>query len=169
MDILTNKISALSSVPVYADKFNELVEEVTAINPSTNTLKANIISEATSASGVTVDSVLLKDGMVSMATQTLAAAGYVQGDAGAITSQLVFVTGADATKGVVLPSVANGKVVFLINTANAILKIYPASGEKIQGGTANANISLAAYGVAIFGYKTAGDWYTTEITAGAVA
>lgn len=33
----------------------------------------------------------------------------------------------------------------------------------------NANISLAAYSVFLCGYKASGDWYGTEITAGAVA
>ena len=47
--------------------------------------------------------------------------------------------------------------------------VNPTSGEKIQGGTANANISLAAYSVFLCGYKASGDWYGTEITAGAVA
>lgn len=169
MDKLTNKISDLSSVPVYANKFNELIDEITDVNPSAGTMKADVISEYTSAAGVTVDGVLLKDGTVSMSTQILAAAGSTQTDAGAITGQVVVVTGADATKGVKLPAVANGKVIFLINTANAVLKIYPTTSEKIQGGTANANISLAAYGVAIFTYKTTNDWYATEITAGAVA
>jgi hypothetical protein len=75
----------------------------------------------------------------------------------------VFVTGADATKGVILPTVTNGKFIIVVNTANAVLKIYPASGEKIQGGTANANISLAAYSVFLCGYKASGDWYGTEI------
>ena len=108
-------------------------------------------------------------GALNISTQTLAAAGSAQGDAGTITGQLVFVTGADATKGVILPTVTNGKFIIVVNTANAVLKIYPASGEKIQGGTANANISLAAYSVFLCGYKASGDWYGTEITAGAVA
>ena len=167
MDKITNKISDLSTVPVYAAQLNELIDEVTDVNPSAGTMKANTISEYTSGSGVTADGVLLKDGMVSMATQTLAAAGSTQGDAGAITSQVVFVTGADATKGVVLPAVAANKVVIILNQANAVLKIYPASGEKINGGTANAAISVAAYSFTVLGYKAAGDWNAAENSAAA--
>lgn len=154
---------------IKGEYFNPLVDKVNELSNEEGVVNADTVSEKTAGSGVTVDSVLLKDGTVSMLTQTLAAIGTTQATGSQIAGQLVFVTGADATKGVVLPAVANGTVIFLINTANAILKVYPASGEKILGGTVNVNISLAAYGVSIFGYKAAGDWYTTEITGGAVA
>lgn len=134
---------------VRSKQFNELVDELADVNE---------------IQGVTFD-----NGHVSIATANIVAAGSAQGDATALTGQLNFVTGADAAKGVILPSVAENKVMIVVNTANAVLKIYPASGEKIQGGTANANISLAAYGVFIAGYKASGDWYATEITGGAVA
>lgn len=164
------KISRMEdALKVTAKDYNTLVDAFNAVVPSLGEANADTISEYTSEAGVTVDGVKLQDGMVSMLTTTLAAAGSTQANAAQIASQVVFVTGADAATGVKLPAVAANKVIFLINTANAVLKIYPAAGEKIQGGTTNANISLAAYSVAIFGYKAAGDWYATEITAGAVA
>jgi len=158
-----------------AKDLDPLIDLLNAATDGTGTglavssLKTDTINETTSGNGITVDGVKLQDGMVSMLTTTLAATGSTQANAAQIASQVVFVTGADADKGVKLPAISANKVIFLVNTANAVLKIYPATGEKIQGGTANANISLAAYGVAIFGYKAAGDWYATEITAGAVA
>lgn len=157
-----------------AKDLNPLIDLLNAATDGTGTglkvasLTSDTINETTSGNGVTVDSVKLQDGMVSMLTTTLTATGSDQTDAAQIASQVVFVTGAGDAKGVKLPAVAANKIVFLINTANAELKIYPATKEKIQGKTANANITLAAYGVAIFGYKAAGDWYATEITAGAV-
>ena len=154
---------------IKGDLFNPVVDKVNSLSSEDGVVDADTISEVATGGGVTVDGVLLKDGAVSMLTQTLAATGTNQATASQIAGQLVFVTAADATTGVKLPAVANGTVIFLINTANAVLKIYPATGEKIQGGTANVNISLAAYGVSIFGYKAAGDWYSTEITGGAVA
>ena len=143
------------------DRLNSIASDSGVISATSATL--------TSVSATTVAATNVSPTNLTLTTQTLAAAGSTQGDAGVITGQLVFVTGADATKGVKLPAVGNGKFIILINTANAVLKIYPSSGEKIQGGTGDANISLAAYCVCIFGYKAAGDWYTTEITAGAVA
>ena len=143
------------------DRVNSIASDSGVISATSATLN-NVSATTMAATNVNPTNLTLT-------TQTLAAAGSAQGDAGSITGQLVFVTGADATKGVKLPAVGNGKFIILINTANNVLKIYPSSGEKIQGGTGDANISLAAYGVCIFGYKAAGDWYTTEITAGAVA
>ena len=157
------------ALKVQAKDYNTLVDAFNAVVPSLGEANADTISEYTSEAGVTVDGVKLQDGMVSMLTTTLPATGSTQTNAAQITSQVVFVTGANTTTGVKLPAVAANKVIFLINTANAVLKVYPASSEKIQGGAANANIALAAYSVAIFGYKAAGDWYATEITAGAVA
>lgn len=156
------------ALKVTAKDYNTLVNAFNAVVPEPGTAKANTIEEFSSGAGVLVDGVLLKDGAVSMSTQTLAAAGSTQEDAAQVTGQLVFVTEADATKGVKLPAVTNGKNVIIVNTANAVLKIYPASGEKIQGGTEDANISLAAYCIFIGGYKADGDWYGAEITAGAV-
>ena len=154
-----------------AKDLDPLIDLLNAATDGTGTglkvasLTSDTINETTSGNGVTVDSVKLQDGMVSMLTTTLAATGTTQTNAAQIASQVVFVTDANGTAGVKLPAVAANKIIFLINTANAILKIYPATGEKIQ---TKASIDLAVYGVAIFGYKAAGDWYATEITAGAV-
>ena len=141
----------------------EIVARAKHVNPI-----VDVVNGLTNGTGA-LNAASITGTLLNISTQTLAAAGSAQGDAGTITGQLVFVTGADATKGVILPTVTNGKFIIVVNTANAVLKIYPASGEKIQGGTANANISLAAYSVFLCGYKASGDWYGTEITAGAVA
>ena len=192
MDKITNKISDLSAVPVYAAQFNELIDELDGtITPSaitTSYLKVNgqgdfssvtssvvatsYIIEKSAGNGVNIDGVVLKDGMITMATQILPATGSTIADAAPITGQMVVVTLANNTKGVLLPLLMGediNKVIFLINTANAVLKIYPTDGQSIQGGTASAPISLAAYGVAIFTFKASGDWYAAEITGGAVA
>ena len=192
MKKIKNSISALSSVPVYAEQFNELIDELGGtITPSVittswltvngqgdfSTLTSDVvatsyINEKVTGNGVTIDGVVLKDGMVTMATQILPATGSTIDDAAQITGQMVVVTLANGTKGVLLPflmNADNNKVIFLINTANAVLKIYPRDGQSIQGGTASTPISLAAYGVAIFTFKASGDWYAAEITGGAVS
>lgn len=92
----------------------------------------------------------LSDGLVSktldLATggiASLAAAGSAQGDAGAIVSTVAIVTGADGTKGVVLPAAAVGlfRRVYNSNSSN-VLKVYPASGDDINDGTADVAISV---------------------------
>lgn len=80
---------------------------------------------------------------------TLAAAGSTIADGGAITTTLTRVTGADGTKGVVLPAlstIAIGRRLTVINsdTTNA-LKVYGnAAGELIDGQAGNTAVSVAA-------------------------
>lgn len=158
-------LSKIKKVGVFSNSADseEIVARAKHVNPI-----VDVVNGLTDGTGA-LNTASITGTLLNISTQTLAAAGSAQGDAGTITGQLVFVTDADATKGVILPTVTNGKFIIVVNTANAVLKIYPASGEKIQGGTANANISLAAYSVFLCGYKASGDWYGTEITAGAVA
>ncbi len=158
-------LSKIKKVGVFSNSADseEIVARAKHVNPI-----VDVVNGLTDGTGA-LNTASITGTLLNISTQTLAAAGSTQGDAGTITGQLVFVTDADATKGVILPTVTNGKFIIVVNTANAVLKIYPASGEKIQGGTANANISLAAYSVFLCGYKASGDWYGTEITAGAVA
>lgn len=158
-------LSKIKKVGVFSNSADseEIVARAKHVNPI-----IDVVNGLTDGTGA-LNTASITGTLLNISTQTLAAAGSAQGDAGKITGQLVFVTDADATKGVILPTVTNGKFIIVVNTANAVLKIYPASGEKIQGGTANANISLAAYSVFLCGYKASGDWYGTEITAGAVA
>ena len=158
-------LSKIKKVGVFSNNADsqEIVARAKHVNPI-----VDVVNGLTDGTGA-LNAASITGTLLNISTQTLAAAGSAQGNAGKITGQLVFVTDADATKGVILPTVTNGKFIIVVNTANAVLKIYPASGEKIQGGTANANISLAAYSVFLCGYKASGDWYGTEITAGAVA
>ena len=73
----------------------------------------------------------------------VASAGSVQGDAAALAIGFNTVSGADGTKGVVLPAAVPGRVVRVYNEhATNGLKIYPATGGAINGGTANAAITM---------------------------
>lgn len=73
----------------------------------------------------------------------LAAAGTNQGTAALIAKQLMMVTGADNTKGVVLPVSAQGEAVFIVNTdATHYLLVYPDSGATMNGGSANVAVNL---------------------------
>ena len=78
---------------------------------------------------------------------TLAAAGSVQANAAQIAAATTTVTGADGTKGVILPATpVVGQEVSVINTAGSTLKVYPDSsgtGGTINGGSANASVNLA--------------------------
>lgn len=100
--------------------------------------------------------------------QVLAATGSGQGDAAAITVDsmgLVHVTGADATKGVILPAAAAGKVVTIKNAdaANAVLKVYPATDDAINAIAANSALSMAAKTCATFRAIDGTTWFTEPL------
>jgi hypothetical protein len=80
---------------------------------------------------------------VSSDVGTVAAAGNSQGTATAITKLLTYVTAADGTKGVVLPTAAAGLVYEIYSTvATNGLVVYPASSDDINDGTTNAAVTI---------------------------
>lgn len=85
------------------------------------------------------------NGQIIYGSAAVAAAGTNQATGTQITSQFALVTGADGTKGVVLPSMQLGMKVRVVNTdAAGILKVYPFTGDScaINAGAADASISL---------------------------
>lgn len=82
---------------------------------------------------------------------TVAAAGNDQAGATAISKTLTYVTGADNTKGVKLPTAVAGLVFEVYNVeAATTVKVYPATGDKLNTGTVNVHLTLAASGYARF-------------------
>lgn len=86
-------------------------------------------------------------------SKKIVAAGNSQGTATACAVKgcaIVLVTGADGTKGIILPAVQPAgslpKILVIKNqdSDNAILKIYPATGEQIDALGANNAYSLTA-------------------------
>ncbi|AMV23429.1 hypothetical protein VT84_03400 [Gemmata sp. SH-PL17] len=92
--------------------------------------------------------------------RAVAAAGSTQADAAAlIGGALNIVTGADATKGVLLPVAAAGDVVRVYSqAATNILKVYPRTGGAINEGAANASVSAVARKPAIFECLDGTNW-----------
>jgi len=79
---------------------------------------------------------------------TVTSAGSNQGDAAAAIKYYNNVQGGDGTKGVVLPAGADsGRVLIIWNgSSGGGLKIYPNSGGTINGGSANAAVTLGTGG-----------------------
>lgn len=95
---------------------------------------------------------------------SVAAAGNSQGTSAAVAEGLSLVSAADGTKGVVLPTAVAGAIVILKGTANAILKVYPASGAAINAVSADSAMSLASGLIpAIFLATSATQWYTIPL------
>ena len=85
---------------------------------------------------------------------SLAALGSTQATAALITSKNTMVTGADGSKGVVLPVPAYpGEERFIFNSAASDLKIWPAVGGYLVGATnapgKDTNILMEDYSAAI--------------------
>lgn len=87
---------------------------------------------------------------VVQAVTTVAAAGSTTTDA-ALLGVVPFqrVTGADAAKGVRLQPAAIGAQQEVYNDAAAVLKVYPPTGGKLNGGSANAAVNVAANTLAL--------------------
>lgn len=103
---------------------------------------------------------------------TFAAAGADQSGAVAITTAapgIILVSGADGAKGAKLPAAAAGLRYQIVNGANAVLLLYPASGDAINQGAANAAISIGAYGSLVVEAYDATTWYTTPKEPGVLA
>jgi hypothetical protein len=95
---------------------------------------------------------------------TVAAAGANQGNAAALpAAAIVTVTAADAAKGVRLPTAEAGRVVILKNVDNAVLKIYPATGGKINVLADNASLDIAARTATILFATSATQWFSLPL------
>ena len=94
---------------------------------------------------------------------TVAAAGNAQGNAAALSEGFNLVTGADDTKGVVLPAAVAGMQVIIKVGDGADLKIYPASGDAINALSADAAMTVvddvSVYLIALNGTT----WYTLPL------
>jgi|TARA_B110000977_G_scaffold46259_1_gene62936 hypothetical protein len=73
---------------------------------------------------------------------TVTAAGTTQGGGTAITKTYNIISTANANQGVVLPAALVGKVINVYNISGNTIKVYPASGEAIDGGSANAPVEI---------------------------
>lgn len=92
---------------------------------------------------------------------TAAAAGSAQTDATRIVHHYTVVSGGDDSTGVILPGAAPGAEYYILNTGSAGLKIYPASGQKINNGSANANITILENTLAHFAGLDYSQWGAT--------
>lgn len=96
----------------------------------------------------------------------VAAAGSQQSNAAALLDGFQTVTGADGTKGVILPASIIGRSVRIKNdeTANAVLKIYPPASSAINGLGANNAYSAAANSAGEFLCVSSTAWVTIPKT-----
>lgn len=121
--------------------------------PSSANLAAAVTDETGSGALVFADAPVFS-GMPRIPTATVAAAGSSEADAAAVTTGFTLVSGANGTKGVILPDASPGEIAIIKNGAAAVLKIYPAALDGINALTvttgsydiaANTSVILIAY------------------------
>jgi hypothetical protein len=89
---------------------------------------------------------------------SISAAGSSQATATALSSVYNFITA--GTGGVLLPTMQPGQSVAVFNQTASAINVYPPSGASINGGAANAAVSLPANTSATFVCQTATTFYT---------
>lgn len=103
-------------------------------------------------------------GYVLQSVATVAAAGSLQTDAAPIIAELNIVTGADGTKGVVLPVAQIGMMITVKSTqAGQTLKVWPSPGGVINAIAQDNPIVMGALTCAFFNATSATQWYTTPL------
>lgn len=125
----------------------------------TGTIVEGLALQAASGDGSIIEVLPIPDGVVLGNVKTVASAGSAQGDAAALTGVVNVVTGGDDTKGVILPTAAaTSGIVFVLNSGTAGLKIYPATSDKINNGSANAAITILENTFAVLVATAADNW-----------
>lgn len=90
---------------------------------------------------------------------TVAAAGTVIANATALSTGFTVVSGADDTKGVVLPTAAPGKVCEVYTSvATSGLKVYPPVNGTINDGSANSAVVIEGKSLARFVGTSGTNW-----------
>jgi hypothetical protein len=108
----------------------------------------------------------IQNGTQTSTLATVAATGTNAATAAPITTGTTNVTGADGTKGVILPAGATGAFsswALVLDNAAAVLKVYPPTGGTINGLSANAALSVAANCPALFFSISATAWFTLPL------
>jgi hypothetical protein len=125
------------------------------------TISGGTISGATS---VTASDITTTGGLY-LKSATVAAAGSTQANAAAVSDGFTLVSGADGTKGILLPAAVAGRTVILKNNANAVLKVWPASGDAVNAIAADSNYVLAAYTSSLLVAYDSTTWYSVPLLA----
>ena len=130
------------------------------------TITGATISNSTITGG-TLSSPTLTGASLSVDVAKPAAAGSTRANATALTASFSWVTGADATKGVVLPAPTAGRLVVLKNddTANAVLKVYAPGSAKINGVAGTTAFSMAAKTACWFVAYDTTNWFSVPLVA----
>ena len=127
------------------------------------TIDNTVIGGTTKAAG-SFTTVTSSAGFI-MPSATVAAAGATQANAAAIATGFTLVSGADATKGILLPAAAAGLTCVIKNNAAAVLKVWPASGDAINAIAVDSNYVLASLTSTLLVAYDSTTWYSVPLLA----
>lgn len=126
---------------------------------------AGLAAEAT-ISGADYAIVSLNEASNLLAVSAVTAAGSSISDAAQLSQGLNIVTGADGTKGVILPVAVPGMQVIVKGVTAGVLKIYPVASSTINALAASAAISLASGAIPVtLVASSSTQWYTLPLVA----
>ena len=91
----------------------------------------------------------------------ISAAGSNQGTATLIAADINIVTTVGSGQGVRLPASSSSRARRVVNYGANELSVYPNSGGTINGGSANAAVTLAINGAVLFATADGTAWYVT--------
>lgn len=164
---------AVAGTTIAATAFNTLVDDIetgltdsisrdgqtttTAVIPFASGVKTDTVVENTSNAGVTIDSVLLKDGRVDTAKGSDIASATTT-DIGAATGNYVDITGTTTITG--LGTITAGRV-RVIKFEGALTLTHNATSLILPGG---ANITTADGDIAVFVSEGSGNWRCVSYT-----
>ena len=101
-----------------------------------------------------------------LAVTAVTAAGSVIGDAAQLSQGINVVTGADGTKGVILPTAVPGMQVIVKGVTAGVLKVWPKTGGTINALSASAALSMTTGAMPLtFVATSATQWYTLPLVA----
>lgn len=139
--------------------YRGIAQDNVTINSGTATLQTLTVTGALTASGGVT-------GKVRLPVAAVTAAGANQGNAAALSEGINVVGGANDTTGVRLPTAVAGMVVIVKNTvADKTLKLYPATGGKVNALADNASYDVGAALVTMLVATSATQWYSVPLTA----
>jgi hypothetical protein len=124
-------------------------------------ISGGTVSGATSVSA----SDITTTGGLYLKSATVAAAGSTQANAAAVSDGFTLVSGADGTKGVVLPAAIAGRTVILKNNTAAVLKVWPASGDGINAITVDSNFTMTNLTACMYVAYDSTTWYSIPLVA----
>ena len=123
------------------------------------------ITGATISGGTVSATDITTTGGLYIKSATVAAAGSTQANAAAVSDGFTLVSGADGTKGVVLPAAIAGRTVILKNNAGSTLKVWPASGDGINAITVDSNFTMLTVTACLFVAYDSTTWYSVPLVA----